>query len=62
MGRLGVILAAALIVLTPLDCLRIARTLGARLSDLRRGFDDLTETLQVLESLDSEGPAPSRPG
>jgi Sec-independent protein translocase protein TatA len=60
MGRLGVILAAALIVLTPRDFLRIARTLGPMLSDLRRGFDDLTETLADLEPTESEDPAPSR--
>ncbi len=60
MGRLVVILAAALIVLNPRDFLRIARTLGSILSDLRRGFDDLTETLSDMEPTESEQPAPSR--
>ncbi len=54
------ILAAALIVLTPRDFLRISRTLGAILSDLRQGFDELTETLSDMEPAESEDPAPSR--
>ncbi len=60
MGRLMVILAAALIVLTPRDFLRIARTLGAIMADLRRAFADLTEIVRDLEPLESEDPAPSR--
>jgi len=60
MGRLLVILVAALIVLNPRDFLRIARTLGSMLSDLRRGFDNLAETLSDMESTESEDPAPSR--
>jgi hypothetical protein len=62
MGRLVVILAAALIVLTPRDFLRIARTLGSILSDLPRVFDEITEILRDMEILESEDPAPSRNG
>ncbi len=62
MGRLGLILVAALIVLKPQDFLEIARILGATMADLRRAVDTFLETARDLEPSESEASSPSRNG
>ncbi len=60
MGKLGMILAAALIVLKPRDFLEIARTVEAMIADLRRAVDKLLATARDLEPSESEASSPSR--
>ncbi len=62
MGKLGLILAAALIILKPRDFLEIAQILGATMAALRQAVDKLLETAQDLKSSELEEPTPSGNG
>ncbi len=62
MGKLGLILVAALIILKPQDFLEIARILGATMADLRQAVDRFLEAAQDLEPSESEPSSPSGNG
>ncbi len=62
MGKLGLILVAALIVLKPRDFLEIARTLTVTMADIRRAVAKFLEAAQDLERSESEASSPSGNG